>query len=219
MGYRRFLGSLALLVALVLAAGPAGAQNAARGQQIYAQYPWQCSSCHMPNPVNDPFKNKPSGGVKSGVVWQNILFGINSTVDGFTEMTDSLKFQYDGGQITDTDLQDISAYLQNVFGGGGGSGQLRMPGAGAFAAQNVGTQSAAQLFTVSNIGNATVAISAVSNSNASEFVQTAGNCTPTPHNVAAAGSCTLSYAFKPSAAGARSATITITSTGLGSPDR
>ena len=217
MKYPRFVAGVAFLLLLALPVGAALAQNAARGQQIYAQFPWGCSDCHAANPKNDPERNKPSGGVKSGTVWQNIRNAITNGVNGNTTMEDALLNFYNGGQITDTDLQDISAYLTNVFSGGGGSGQLQMPAAGSFAAQNVGTQGSAQVFTVSNVGSATVSISAVSNSNAAEFIQTAGNCTPTPHNVGAGGSCTLSYAFKPSAAGARSATITVTSNGIGSP--
>ena len=218
MVFKRLVGGLALFLLLALPVASAMAQNAARGQQLYGSFPYGCSDCHATNPKNDPEKGQPSGGVKSGTTWQNILLGINGPVDGHTDMTDLLKPFYDGGQITDTDLQDISAYLNNVFGGGGGgSGQLQMPANGTYATQNVGSQSAAQTFTVSNVGSATVAISAVSNTQSVGVSADRRQLLGGSKNVAAGASCTLSYAFKPSAGGARSATITVTSNGTGSP--
>src|SRR3982751_6055127 len=100
MAWQRLLGSLAhVLFAVACAVGTASAQNAARGQTLYASFPYGCSDCHATNPKNDPKKNKPSGGVKSGTTWQNILLGINGPVGGSNEMTNLLKPFYDGGQI------------------------------------------------------------------------------------------------------------------------
>jgi mono/diheme cytochrome c family protein len=219
MAFARILVSLLCTLLLALAAAPASAQSVANGQALYGVW---CANCHNSDPRTDPERNKPSGGVKQGANRADLIVGAMTINSYFSPRANPMydTFTTQGAypsSINDNDIADIAAYLGSVFSGGGGSGHLQMPSPAAFAGQNVGTQSAAQNLTVQNVGSATVTISAVSNSNSSEFIQTAGNCSATPRNVAAGGSCTLSYAFKPSAAGARSATITITSNGTGSP--
>jgi hypothetical protein len=219
------LALVASLLGLTAAIGApsALAGNAVRGQTLYGSGGWQCNGCHDNNPKNDTHKGSGSGGVKSGAnrpdLITNAIIYPSAYTSGNTDMYDMYSdgyFSMTG--ITDTDIDDIAAYLGQVFGGGGGgAGQLQMPTPTPFAAQNVGSQGPAQTLTVHNVGTASVAISAVSNSNAAEFVQTGGTCTPAPKNVAAGASCTLIVAFKPSASGARSAAITITSNGTGSP--
>jgi hypothetical protein len=78
-----------------------------------------------------------------------------------------------------------------------------------FASRPIGTTSAAQMVTLSNPGNATLTISsiALSGTNSADFAET-DSCVG---NVAINASCTISATFKPSAEGARSATVTITS--------
>jgi len=58
-----------------------------------------------------------------------------------------------------------------------------------------------------------VAVSGVTSSNASEFAIASNTCA----TVNAGASCAVGVTFKPSAAGARNATITVTSNGVGSP--
>jgi hypothetical protein len=94
-------------------------------------------------------------------------------------------------------------------------GALSVPGAFGFGAtQTVGAASAPQMFTLTNTGGSAVTISSVTSSNAAEFAIGASTCTG---SIAPATSCTFSVTFTPSAAGARSASITISSTGTGSP--
>ncbi|MBK9115208.1 MAG: choice-of-anchor D domain-containing protein [Betaproteobacteria bacterium] len=103
----------------------------------------------------------------------------------------------------------------NVTGTGvaaGGAGQLALPGPVTFAAQAVGTTSAPQGATLTNVGGAPVTVASVVSSNAAEFPVTSACAT-----VAAGATCELSLTFSPAAAGARSATITVTSNGTGSP--
>ena len=94
----------------------------------------------------------------------------------------------------------------------GGAGQLSLPGPVTFAAQAVGTASAPQGVTLTNVGGAPVIVSSVASSNAAEFPVTSTCAT-----VAAGATCALSLTFTPAAAGSRNATITITSNGTGSP--
>src|SRR6185295_2919253 len=82
------------------------------------------------------------------------------------------------------------------------------PASLSFAAQNVGTTSAAQTVTVRNPGSAAVALSGVTTSS-SEFAQT-NTCGA---SLAAGATCSVSVTFTPSAAGARSATLTVSNSG------
>ncbi|HQR10215.1 MAG TPA: choice-of-anchor D domain-containing protein [Casimicrobiaceae bacterium] len=93
-------------------------------------------------------------------------------------------------------------------------GALSVPGPYAFAAQTVGSASAPAPFTLTNVGGSAVTISAVTSSNAAEFAVGGSTCSG---SIAAGASCSFNVTFTPSAAGARAASITIASTGTGSP--
>ena len=94
-----------------------------------------------------------------------------------------------------------------------GAGQLSFPAADTFADQNAGTSSAGHTIAVSNIGGAAVVVSGITSSNPGEFTVSASNC----GTVNAGSACSFTLTFTPSAAGGRSATITIASNGVGSP--
>jgi hypothetical protein len=85
-----------------------------------------------------------------------------------------------------------------------------------FASQPVATTSAPQAVTLSNTGNAALSISsvAITGANASDFPEIADTCGP---SVSAADKCTIEVAFTPSAAGQRTATLSITDNASGSP--
>jgi hypothetical protein len=85
----------------------------------------------------------------------------------------------------------------------------------AFANQPINTTSAAQPITLSNTGNATLAIASVSitGTNAGDFAQTK-TCGTT---LAAGANCTISVTFKPTSATARSASVSVTDNAGGSP--
>jgi hypothetical protein len=84
----------------------------------------------------------------------------------------------------------------------------------SFAAQTVGTSSAAQTVTVNNTGNAGLTVSGVSltGADASQFTQS-NNCS----SVAAGGSCTVNVTFAPGSSGTKSATVSIAHNATGSP--
>ncbi len=91
-------------------------------------------------------------------------------------------------------------------------GQLSLPGSVSFGTQQVGTTSAASNISVTNIGGTTVTVSSVTSSNATEFPVTS-TCATVP----AGAGCTISVSFAPSAAGTRTASITVNSDGVGNP--
>lgn len=96
-----------------------------------------------------------------------------------------------------------------------GNGILQIPQAGlssntlSFASTNVGATSAAQLLTLSNNGNAALAVSSLSFPTG--FVRSGGTCATTAtFNVAAGANCTIGAAFKPTVAGPTSGNLVIT---------
>jgi hypothetical protein len=93
-------------------------------------------------------------------------------------------------------------------------GVLGVPAAYAFPDQTIAVASAAKTLTLANTGGANVTISGVVSSNATEFAIGASTCAG---DIVPGGTCSFTVSFTPSAAGARSASITIASTGVGSP--
>jgi hypothetical protein len=89
------------------------------------------------------------------------------------------------------------------------------PSSLTFSGQFVGTTSAAQVLTLSNTGNVKLTISglAVTGANGGDFSET--NTCGT--SVAASANCTVSVTFKPTAAGNRTASITVTDDASNSP--
>lgn len=83
-----------------------------------------------------------------------------------------------------------------------------------FGPQQPGSTSAAQTSTISNVGNATLTISAIAPSG--DFGQT-NTCGTLPATLAPAASCTISVTFTPTANGTRTGAITITDDATGSP--
>jgi hypothetical protein len=86
-----------------------------------------------------------------------------------------------------------------------------------FGNQTVGTTSAAQSITLTNVGSTQMKLTSISltGSNPGDFSET-NTCGST---VAARGSCTITVKFTPMAVGARSATVSIKDNGGGSPQK
>jgi len=84
-----------------------------------------------------------------------------------------------------------------------------------FGNQDVGTKSAAQNITLSNSGTAALTINsiAIGGTNLGDFTQT-NTC---GSSVASGGSCTISVTFTPTAAGTRSASVSVSDNASGSP--
>ncbi len=120
------------------------------------------------------------------------------------------------GTITVTSDGVGSPQSITVLGSGTGSapsGQLSMPSSLSLGTQTVGVPGAPVAVTVTNTGGAAVSVSAVSSSVPSEFSVSGNTCA----TVAPGAQCGFSVTFTPAAAGARTASITVTSNGAGSP--
>jgi len=94
-----------------------------------------------------------------------------------------------------------------------GTGQLSMVASVAMPDTTLGTSSAPRAVTLSNTGTVAVSVTSITSSNAGEFAVGGSTC----GSVAAGAACSFNLTFAPSAAGARSATVTIASNGNGSP--
>lgn len=93
------------------------------------------------------------------------------------------------------------------------AGTLSMPSALHLGSSTVGVQTAGSALTLSNVGGGSTTVTGLSTNPAAEFPITGFTC----GNVAPGASCSVTVAFRPQAAGARSGTLTITDTGTGSP--
>ena len=87
----------------------------------------------------------------------------------------------------------------------------------SFGTVAIGVTSAAKTVTLTNVGTTTLTISgiAITGTNAGDFSQT-HTC---GSSLAAGTSCTISVTFKPSATGARSATLAVSDNAAGSPQK
>jgi trimeric autotransporter adhesin len=85
-----------------------------------------------------------------------------------------------------------------------------------FASTTVGSITAAQVVTIRNSGTAALTLTSetLTGTNASSFLISAKTCTT---SLAAAASCTMSVEFKPTAAGALTASLSIADNATGSP--
>jgi hypothetical protein len=92
------------------------------------------------------------------------------------------------------------------------------PASLALGATAIGATGTAQNVTVANTGTAALSISAITLSNAADFVVSGGTCSA-GGSVAAGASCVVSVAFRPAAgaAGARSGSLAIAHNASGSP--
>lgn len=97
-------------------------------------------------------------------------------------------------------------------------GILFAPASLSFSSQNVGTATAAQTITVTNNGSAVLAISSIgiAGANPSDFSQT-NTCPIAPSTLAINATCSISVVFQPTAAGPRSAAVSVADNASGSP--
>ena len=119
------------------------------------------------------------------------------------------------GSLTVTD--DAANSPQTIALGGAGTIITLSPVGINFGDQKVGTTSAAASVTMSNVGTTAVTIGSVSltGTNPGDFDQT-NNC---GKSLGAHTSCTIQVTFTPTATGSRSASLTVSDNGGGSPQK
>jgi Beta-propeller repeat/Abnormal spindle-like microcephaly-assoc'd, ASPM-SPD-2-Hydin len=129
---------------------------------------------------------------------------------------------YVGGSTESTDLPTTPGVLQNQFGGSTDTFIMKIGPASApfvtasptslqFAAEAVGSTSSTQTVLLRNMGSSALSITSIGVSG--DFAEF-DNC---GSSVAAAGSCTLTISFTPTATGARTGSVTIQDDAAGAP--
>lgn len=203
--------------ALVLAAcgwaAAASAQDAANGQRLYGAAivsgKQSCSNnaCHGSLPGNP--QNRIVGGISAPK--------IKTALGGVSQMS------FLSGKLTDAEINDIAAYIAGTLGGtptyiavSGAPSVGVSPASLQFASQNLGTTSGEQSVVVSNAAGAAGAlmISAIDVTAGSDFAVSGGSCA-VGTSVSAGASCSITVQFKPTAVGARAASLTVRHNGSG----
>jgi hypothetical protein len=128
-------------------------------------------------------------------------------------------FQYEVATSSNLQSQYTSAVLTNALGTVNsppitpptGPTLTTSPSSIAFGNQTVGTASSAHAVTVTNSGSSAATVSSIAASSAFAQTNTCGT------SIAAGASCTVNVTFTPTAAGAISGTVTITSNATNNP--
>ena len=210
-GLKVFLRGLALAACGWSAA--VSAQDAANGQQLYVspkvagKQSCSNSACHGSLPGN------PQNRIVAGISAPKI----RTALGGVSQMS------FLSGKLTESEINDIAAYIAGTLGGtptyipvSGAPSVGVSPASVQFASQNIGTTSAAQSVVVSNAAGAAGAlmISAIDVTSGSDFEVSGGSCA-VGTSVSAGASCSISLRFKPTAVGARAASLTVRHNGSG----
>ncbi len=186
---------LAILFCAACVSVARGAGNPANGQATFETW---CSGCH------GAAKNNLSG----------VMNGANNptTILSAWASYAPMWFLQSAFQNEQQTAEDVAAYLGAVAAGT--KWLLQVPVALDLGSAMVGTQIPPMAIIVSSAGTSGVGITSVTSSNPAEFVVVSSTCTGT---IAAATSCQITVAFKPSALGERGGAITILSNGAGNP--
>lgn len=195
--------AIATMVGIALAQSPAAhAADPVRGKVLYEVTngaPLACanSGCHGTNVSLN--KNKIRNGANNGPL---IMSAISKNTGGMGFLS---------AYVNSTDAADIGAYIANPAAGTGAPAASVSPSSLAFAATVVGAASANQAVTVANTGTTALSITSIATSgaNAADFGIVAGGTCAAGSSVAAGGNCSVLLRFQPTAAGTRTATLTI----------
>ncbi len=180
-GLAAFAGRLALLLAGLLALATARADDPANGATLFAA---NCqASCHGSSPLTSN-NNKIYNGRNARAV-------IDAAISNVSDMRSLRATLPSGGSA----LADIAAYLGNT------------PTSLTFASTPVGATAPTQTVTVYASLKSGNAIAGLGIAAGGDFARTGGTCGTT---VATGTSCTVVVAFTPTAAGARTGTLSIT---------
>jgi hypothetical protein len=198
---------LLLLFALLFGAPIARSQDALRGKALYANTngaPISCadSTCHGPDPTRDR---------------DHILRGANNApviLNAIASKVNEMRFL--SVYVSNQNALDIAAYLGNPNVAPAPRISVA-PASITFAATNVGSASAVSAVAVSNTGTANLVLSgvAVGGTHAGEFRLEASSTCRAGSTLAPGASCRADLTFRPTSAGAKSASLTITHNATG----
>jgi hypothetical protein len=197
IGLHRSLSSVLVLLAIVPAVHAADALN---GKTLYLNGPvgggTSCASCHGPSPAAN-------------------VNGILAAANNPSVISNAFAANKGGmgtlfnGKFTTAEIADLAAFIGNPTVTAAPAAAVN-PASLSFAATTIGQSASPLATTLSNTGNAalTVGTLTLSGAAAGDYAISGGTCA-NGASLAAGASCTVQVAFKPSAAGARSASLVI----------
>jgi hypothetical protein len=161
------------------------------------------------------------GGTNAGDFSQTNTCGASVAASGNCTISVTFKPTASGSRTASVSIADnATGSPQGVTLSGTGAAAATptaslAPTALTFASQALNTSSAAQSVTLSNTGTGALTVSGITitGANAGDFSET--NTCGT--NVAASANCTISVTFKPTASGARAASVSVADNATGSP--
>ncbi|MES2741974.1 MAG: choice-of-anchor D domain-containing protein [Pseudomonadota bacterium] len=207
-GWRRLARQAGACTALLLGSATAAqAADALNGKSLYANGPVaggapRCANCHGADPANNAL---------------HILRGANDPAalsHAFTSVPAMISFAY-GSRFSTAEVADLAAYLGNPAVVAAPVAELA-PSVLIFGSTSIGQSSAPLSTTLSNSGSAPLTLGGISlaGAAAADYSVGGGSCaagaTIAPH-----ASCTVQLAFRPTAAGARSASLNISHNATG----
>jgi hypothetical protein len=156
-------------------------------------------SCHKSDPSLNANKIQNGSGSPSG---------INNALDGTTANAAMTALDLRNNlPLSAQDIDDLATYLFYIVCPATAPNLQATPASVTFGSTTIGATSSVIPVTVTNNGSASTTAIGLSNSNGSEFIVSGNTCSGAV--VAAPGTCTLGIAFRPSASGTRSGTLTI----------
>ncbi len=198
--------ALALALMLALPAAPAGAADALNGKSLYQNGPvtggTSCAACHGPSPAANV------NGILAAANNPAVISG------AFAANRGGMGALYNG-KFTAAEIADLAAFIGNPSVTAAPVAALA-PASLAFTGTTVGQSSAALAVTLSNTGSAPLNIGAIAlaGNAPGDYAISGGSCANGAALAAGAG-CTVQVTFRPTAAGTRAATLTITHNATG----
>jgi YVTN family beta-propeller protein len=151
---------------------------------------------------------------------QIVSFRVNSglSTSGSQTATNLVNSLVDVGTVQQSAASNLISTVLQQAGMGGAPAVSLSASSLTFSSQQVGISSGAQSVTLTNTGTSALTITSVTltGANASDYSETS-TCPLSPATLATSGTCTVSVTFLPTAAGTRTASISIADNGTGSP--
>ncbi|CUI03218.1 choice-of-anchor D domain-containing protein [Massilia antarctica] len=205
-GFRLNHSGLGAGLCALLAMGQAHAADALHGKSLYLNGPpgggAACSRCHTASPAANI--NKVMSGADNPAA---ISAAIAANKGGMGNIY--------GGKFSAVDLADLAAFIGNPGVVAAPAASLN-PSSLAFSGTALGQASSALSATLANTGSGALTIDTigVTGAAAADFSIAGGTCAPGAA-IAAGANCTVLVSFKPSVAGARSASLALAHNGTG----
>ena len=197
---------LAMVATLVGLSGQAMAADALNGKSLYLNGPVSggasCASCHGASPASNV------NGILAAANQPSVISNaFAANVGGMGGLFN--------GKFSAAELADLAAFIGNPNVVAAPTASLA-PSSLTFSGTGIGQTAGPLAATLSNTGNAALNIGtiAIGGAAAGDFLLAGGTCA-NGAAIAAGGSCTVQAGFKPTAAGARAAALTITHNAAG----